>query len=337
MKLLKRDNSKKIETADGYGWVGASDPVVAIDRSSHAVYLGGLYKSGSKEGQPNLVRGIYTSVQQFGKLDSNGFTAAQTYAVATYSSDQQLEADKPWIAVDNAKGSACQGNVYAAWNHFPVTKSVEGDNEQLPQGVQIAIGPVAKEGDKAPLYIAYDLISPFEPGKFKSGRILLLTSTDCGDSFGDPISVTGADSFSDMYYNHFKDAHYRLGSLPSVAVSQKTGAVGVVWSVCTVKDSADCDAGEGGEGSEILFSILPRGAAAFRTPVIINDNAKGQRMFPALTVDEAGTFHVSCLDSRNPSDAAKQNSGLTLNLMATYSDDGVTFSANQKPQLDYTW
>jgi hypothetical protein len=297
----------------------------------------------------------FGNLQKTGFVGAQTYTVA-TYPVTVNQGQAKVDAwpDRPGVAVDNSyPNSTCKGNVYVGWLHVVVgadpakgkafvrfavstnqgmtwtttTKDIAGPfdyPDKVPNGVQIAVGPAA-EGKPAPVYVAYDLEIPGNlEKKPKDGQIIVHTSTNCDKgkdmTFDQGTSVTGKDTFSDLFALNFAGANYRLDSWPSMAVSPTTGTVAVVWPACTVMNSATCD---GGDGSEVLFSARKKGAAAFSAPVIINEVSMGQQFFPAIAADACGTFHASWLDSRDPGTV------LMPNVFATYTkNEGASFSHN---------
>jgi BNR repeat-like domain len=325
-------------TSDGLAWEANSDPVVAIDKSGH-VYLADLYFNVA-----NNDNGFYVSVDD-AINDSDGvtFTADQTYpvaknlgAAATYTFE-----DKPWIAVDNSQ-TGYPGNVYVSWTHFfaATTSSGNGHHQTSQssasdavvfsrstdhgqtwssmaqvspatqddhvQGSQVAVGP------DGTVYVVWMLLgsSLYNGGQ---DQLFLCKSSDGGQTFSQPVAIS--PPFNGLSFS----STYRTASWPALAA----GSSGIFVAY----------ADQPSANSRIEFIASSDGGATFSGPVALDDdkdgsgNPVGQRLMPALAVDETGTIHCSWFDTRNSPDGTAQY----YDIYATYSTDaGVTFAPNTR-------
>ena len=91
-----------------------------------------------------------------------------------------------------------------------------------------------------------------------------------------------------------------------MAVDPKTGQIAVVY------------ANQLGANSAIEYVHCPPAfSGSCSSPVPINDVSDGQRVFPAIAIDNQGMVHVSWYDSRNdPTNPDSSN----LDVYSTYAD-----------------
>jgi hypothetical protein len=310
-------------TADGLSWNEMSDPVVAIDSSRKIAYLSDLYFSDF-----DWSNGYYISSSSF-KNGSVSFTAANTrpVAVSTDPNSQTFE-DKPWIAVDNTRNPATSGNLYAAWVHylaqqyFPaggeihvvrssdhgatfstatvVSPTWQVNNVQAPQ---IAVDPRGR------VIVSWLYCLDYEPvpGQFNDkciqSQIWGAVSTDAGATFSTPIQIS--PTINDLDGSGFPSI-YRKWSAPAMAVDPNSGKIAVVY------------ADQAGSTSVMEYvRCAPGFAGPCSQPVAISDVNYGQRVFPAVAIDNLGIVHASWYDSRN---AASDTYSGQLDIYATYAD-----------------
>jgi hypothetical protein len=301
-----------LETSDGFFWLANSDPVVAIDKSGY-VYIGDLYLDAFDNGN-----GFYVNIIPPG---SNAVTVANTRPIKTNpdASTIQFE-DKPWITVDTSN-TLTAGRVYASWSHFtdinagtdyiafsrstnhgatwsaPLRISLHSQDGAV-QGSAVAVGP------NGAVYVVYEV---FYTGNNR--RHFLAKSTNGGSSFSAPVPITPV--FTDLTFS----STYRKSSFAALSVNPVTGYIYAIY----------CDQPGANARVEFVRSTTP-GATTFTAPVVLNDNASGQRLMPAIAVDKAGIVHMSWFDTRNsPANAA------VLDIYATFSkDNGGTFSPNAR-------
>jgi hypothetical protein len=301
-----------LETSDGFLWLANSDPVVAIDKVGY-VYIADLYLDAFDNGN-----GFYVNIIPPG---SNVVTVGNTRPVKTDPSGTTIQfEDKPWITVDTSS-TATAGRVYASWSHFTninagtdfiaFSRSTNHGSSwsalqriSLPsqdgavQGSAVAVGP------NGAVYVVYEV---FYTGNQR--RHFLAKSTNGGISFSVPVAITPV--FKDLTFN----STYRKNSFAALGVNPATGYVYAIY----------CDQPGANAQVEFIRSTAP-GATTFTAPVVINDNASGQRLMPAIAVDSAGTIHTSWFDTRNsPTTAA------VYDIYATFSaNNGATFAPNAR-------
>jgi hypothetical protein len=299
-------------TSEGHIWQANSDPVVAIDKLGNA-YLLNLYLQVDNSG--NVTNdGLYVCSAKV----STGpkFTQAGCHAVKTTLKSSTVLEDKPWMTADNST-SSFSGNVYAVWTHFTATsdmiffsrstnhgvtwsKAIQispASQNGAVQGSQVAVGPNGE------VYVSYELFT----GTGSTGVHEIAESTNGGSSFGTPVAMT--PTFNNLTFC----VDYRCNSFPALAVNPKTGFIYDVYT------------DQPGTNSKTKFvRSKTAGGLTFKTPVVINDLSKGQRLMPAVSSDPSGDVNISWFDTRNSSSNPD-----VLDIFATYTkDNGTTFATN---------
>lgn len=321
-------------TADGLVWDEMSDPVLAIDSTRKIAYLSDLYFSDY-----SWANGYYISSSSIanGGVD---FTAANTRPVAvnTDPNTQSFE-DKPWIAVDNSRNPATSGNLYAAWVHYLAQQYFPAGGEihvvrstdhgatfsaatvvsppsqvNNVQGPQIAVDP----SGRVIVSWFYCLDYAPVPGQFNDkcmqSQIWGAVSTDGGATFSTPVRIS--PTHNDLDGSGFPSA-YRKWSAPAMAVDPNNGKIAVVY------------ADQVGSTSVMEFVACPPAfTRPCSKPVAISDANYGERVFPAVAIDNLGIVHASWYDSRN---AASDPYSAQLDIYATYAGSvGAQFHANTR-------
>lgn len=321
--VLPQFQNDRPETGDGYYWDEMSDPVVAIDSTNHIAYLADLYFDDYDN-----KNGFYLSSSSI-ENGSVNFTAAATHPIAvSRDPNSQTFEDKPWMTVDNSRNHATQGNVYAAWVHylaqqyFPaggqiqvVRSSDHGVTFSTPvivsppsqvnnvQAPQITVDPMGR------VIVSWLYCLDYEPvpGQFNDkctqSQIWGAVSTDAGKTFSAPTQLT--PTHNDLDGSGFP-SYYRKWSEPSMAVSPRTGQIAIVY------------ADQIGANSAIEYVHCPPAfSGSCSSPVPVNDVSDGQRVYPAITIDNQGIVHVSWYDSRNDPDNPYSSN---LDVYATYAN-----------------
>ena len=302
-------------TADGHVWQANSDPVVAIDRLGN-VYLENLYLQVNSA--INVTNdGLYVCVATLASGPT--FEPSGCHAVKTTLTPTTVVEDKPWMAVDNST-SKFSGTVYASWTHFTATSDMvffshstdHGATWSKPvqinpdsqdgavQGSQIAVGPAGE------VFVAYEVFL----GTGAQGQHFIAESTNGGASFGKTVAMTPV--FNNLSFS----APYRDNSFPALAVSPVSGNA-FIYDVYTDQP---------GTSSRTAFvrSTQPAALTSFTNPVSINDVTTGQRLMPAVAVDNNGVVNISWFDTRGSSGTVD-----LLDIFATYTkDEGGTFAPN---------
>jgi hypothetical protein len=165
------------------------------------------------------------------------------------------------------------------------------------QGSQVAVGPNGE------VYVSYELFT----GTGSTGVHEIAESTNGGSSFGTPVAMT--PTFNNLTFC----VDYRCNSFPALAVNPKTGFIYDVYT------------DQPGTNSKTKFvRSKTAGGLTFKTPVVINDLSKGQRLMPAVSSDPSGDVNISWFDTRNSSSNPD-----VLDIFATYTkDNGTTFATN---------
>jgi hypothetical protein len=126
------------------------------------------------------------------------------------------------------------------------------------------------------------------------GDVVVVRSTDDGDSWSDPIVVSSLQSIGVV---DPKTQHpVRTGDiLPSIAVDPVTGAVWVAWQDARFSSGAR---------DGIVLAHSEDGGQSWSTPVQVNQATEVQAFTPVVAVDASGAVAVSYYDLRHdtPSD-----------------------------------
>ena len=248
--------------------------------------------------------------------------------------------DKEWIAVDSHPGSRFKGNVYLSWTNFPrggsehidFCRSTDGgqsfeDPIALPTATNLIVvqGSVPVVGPSGELYVLY------AGQDAQSSRIVILKSTDGGQTFGAPVDVArfrpyGAGLFGSPATLTGGPGGVRTNFFPSVAIDGR-GAINVVFAARSLAPTTVPDR------SNIFFTRSTDGGISFSTPVQLNDDGTTTtQCFPSVAVTAGGAIGVKWWDRRN--DPARDV--MTDVYMTMSFDGGATFSKNFRV-TDHNW
>jgi hypothetical protein len=241
------------------------------------------------------------------------------------------QADKPWIAVDNYSGQG-NGNVYLAWTDFSAsgaekgiffTRSSDdgltwGPNGGLPiktpdpstgfQGAYVTVGP-----DHAVYVFWWDAT--------KAHRILMRRSIDQGQTFGDPVVMSGLRThggIGDLGLTDSSGATFRTNALPQAAVNPVTGDIYVVY---------DDQPNVAHDKADIFFTESTDGGNTWSQPLRVNDDAATNDQWqPAIAVTPDGShLGIFWYDRRlDPADNLIDHYGA----IGTISGHAVSFAPN---------
>jgi hypothetical protein len=296
-------------TGDGITWQRNSDPVVAIDAANNIVYFSNLYFMMFSN-----ANGVYVSASpiRHGKVN---FTAAATRPVAVNTDPNTgYFEDKEWIAVDNSANRASKGNLYVAWVHYldlahqgfggeihvatsknhaatfkPAVVVSPPGQVNATQGPQVAVdsrGRVIVSWTYCLSYLVNP--NPFLNSNCLQSQIWGAVSKDGGASFSTPVQIS--PTINDLDGSGFL-SYYRKWSAPAMAVDPVSGAIVVVYT------------DQPGSNSAVEYIRCPAAfAGPCGAPKVISDVGLGQRVFPAVAVDNLGIVHASWYDSRNAPD-----------------------------------
>ncbi|MGA9115305.1 MAG: hypothetical protein WB626_00855 [Bacteroidota bacterium] len=266
----------------------AGDPASVIDRLGY-FYVGSI---ADNDGQ-----GVMRSV--------NGGT---TWSYVQISNPNGSLLDKNHMTGDVNAASPYQGNLYAAWTDFgqpdpnPIEYRRSTDrgltwvNEQnisgtimttseFGQGVNLQTGPSGE------VYAAWSINQGTSP--YTEKAIGFNKSTDGGVTWGTGLraitNILGIRTTSFGTYN------IRSNSFPSMAVSQMTGAIYIVW---TNKGVPGVNTGD----PDVYLIKSVDGGTNWSTPVRVNQDAVGNganQWFPWISVDpETDQINVVFMDGR---------------------------------------
>ncbi len=286
------------------------DPAAGIDRNGY-FFVGSI--------APNDGQGVMRS--------TDGGTTWNYFQV---SNPNGSLLDKNHMTVDISASSPYVNNLYAAWTDFgqPDPNPIEfarstnngatWTNEQnisgtvmttaeFGQGVNLATGP---NGEVYAVWAINQGTSPFT-----EGSIGFNVSTDGGVTWG--AGSRAITSIRGIRTSSFGTYGIRANSFPSMAVSQITGHMYIVWT----------NIGEPGvnTGDPDLYVIKStNGGTSWGSPVRINDDVVGNnanQWFPWITVDpETDQLAVVYYDGRN-----NIGTNMTEVWVAHSIDGGATF------------
>lgn len=294
------------------------DPATAVDRNGY-FYVGGI---ASNSGQ-----GIMRST-------NNGSTWTY-YQVADVSSGRYF-LDKNHLAVDNSTSSQFVNNLYSAWTDFPdpytfgpvrgsrsTNQGVNWTNEQaisgtgIGQGVNLQVGP---GGTVYAVWAVPDISTRIE------GALGFNKSTNGGVNWATPS--TAISNIKGIRTSSFSTYGIRANSYPSMAVSQSTGHIYVVWTNYGVPGTNTGDA-------DIYMIKSTNGGDSWGTPTRVNNDQIGNganQFFPWITIDPV-TDGISIVFF----DGRSYISQKEVQVMLAYSTDGGTsFTNTAVNDVDFT-
>jgi hypothetical protein len=204
--------------------------------------------------------------------------------------------DKPSIAVDNYPGPG-YGNVYLAFEDFStdapynrilLTRSTDDGIGWGPNGgTPVVIS--GSNGSTKTFGAAFATVGPdhavyvFWWDGVKGPELMMSKSTDQGQTFGDPVIVTGLKSHGYIGGLGLTDSSgrsFRTNAFPSVAVNPVTGDLYVAYA-----DQANGSA----DKADIFFTESSDGGKKWSKPVRVNDDATNNDQWqPALAVTPDG-------------------------------------------------
>lgn len=332
---LDQSSNQAPITGDGITWQRMSDPVVAVDSISHIAYLLDLYFD-----MFNNANGAYVSSSPI-KKGNVQFTAVATRPVAVNTDpNTRFFEDKPWIAVDNTNKSKTSGNVYVAWTHYPdaitygpfggeIRVAISSDHaatfkpavivspaSQLNavQGPQVAVDSAGRVLVSWTYCLQYTYPVPGQyNAKCDQSQIWGAASTNGGASFSTPVPISPV--MNDLDGSGFQ-SHYRKWSAPAMAVDPSG------WIAIVYVDQP------GANSATEYIACPPAFSQPCSAPKVISDVAMGQRVFPAVAIDNLGIVHVSWFDGRNAPDTPYSSQ---LDLYATFASSvRKPFHANSR-------
>jgi hypothetical protein len=209
------------------------------------------------------------------------------------------EADKPWVAVDNYPGPG-YGNVYLTWTNInavtQVHKAIEftrSTDDGLTWGPNAGTA-IASPGSNgaAAFELPFVTVGPdhtvyvFWWDFNKGATILMRQSTDQGQTFSDPVIVTGLKThgnLGDLGLTDSTGRPFRTNTFPQAAVNPVTGDIYVIYN----------DQGNGSaDRADIFFTESSDGGKHWSKPLRVNDDATNNDQYsPTMAVTPDGS-HV---------------------------------------------
>jgi hypothetical protein len=209
-------------------------------------------------------------------------------------------ADKPWIAVDNYPGPG-YGNAYLVWTDFDTnlvaqdilfTRSTDDGQDWGPWGGITIQSPKLFGGNSNNFSGANVTVGPdhavyvFWWDNTQNTSILMRKSTDQGQTFSDPVTVTGLKIHTyhgDLGLTNSAGQTFSTNSFPQAAVNPVTDDIYVVYD----------DQGHGSQDkADIYFTMSTDGGKTWSKSVRVNDdNTYNDQWQPAIAVTPDGS-HV---------------------------------------------
>ena len=342
------DTSDFGEASPVHGTCGAAgDPTQAFDADGNLFY-GFICFNRSKP----INGGVYVA-----RYSDHGAEYHQTVLVKRGTPSGQfttgLFQDKINLTVDQTGGGS-SGNVYVAWSQYTgfagknnavlFSRSTDqGDSFSKATKVtpvehgtasfaDLAVGP---DGTVYLTYLTYP--SSSRP----TADVWLLTSTDGGVSFGDPINVASVELFDSNQFAGSTgtvdcgDGPFACESgftfsrfFTNSAVAADEDGVHVVWASELPS----------GQNKVFVRSSADGGATWDDDPITLDDQEAGHQWFPDVASAD-GTITVIFYDSRSDpaydpdrppgNDADGVNSGDVVNAFVAQSTDGVSWTETQ--------
>jgi hypothetical protein len=249
-------------------------------------------------------------------------------------------ADKPWMAVDNHPGPG-YGNVYLAWTDLNLTgggtdnrnfrgifftRSTDDGVTWGPSGgVPIAVKPGNSKAWGAFVTVGPDhTVCVFWWDGTSGQNILMSKSTDLGQTFSNPVIVTGLNTngnFGDLglNYSNTNSSSFHTFLFPQAAVNPVTGDIYVVFN-----DEPNVK----GDKADIFFTMSTDGGNTWSSPLRVNDDATTTDQWqPAIAVTPDGThLFISWYDRRN--DPTNDSLIDRYGAIGTVSGHTVNFASN---------
>lgn len=248
----------------------AGDPVLARNENTGRIYLCTLGF--------NLP---YTN--QMFYSDDDGVTWAPPVNATPGGNDE----DKPWITVDNFQGSG-NGNVYLLSRRFGGTatgiyffKSTDDGQTFGPDGGSLIVpgnqGAFISVGPDHTVYAFW----------WAGSSIKMRTSTDFGETFGDPITVAtglvggqnGDLGLTGILQGTTTPAFFRTSEFPHAAINPVNGNIYVTYD----------NRGIGSDKADIFYVMSTDGGLTWSNAVKVNDdNTTTDQWQPTIAVSPDG-------------------------------------------------
>ena len=200
-------------------WQGGGDPSVAWDTRGNAYYACQVFQRGpSTTNNPDQSSAIYVFRSTGDGGASTVFPGRPAVETFTTAASGLPFNDKPYMTVDNSVTSPFRDRIYVTWTLFapngtsylyevhsnnygesfsrPVLVSTTSSLCSPPSGVPTPRGTCNENqfsnpftGPDGTLYVAYDNFNTSNTGKDNHFQVLLVRSTNGGQSFSAPVKV----------------------------------------------------------------------------------------------------------------------------------------------------
>jgi hypothetical protein len=304
----------------------SGDAVVCFDSNGNVFISGLMAKRDRNPINPigfgfNLGRadGIFVA-----KSTDGGVTFNQINIIVTALQTMISFHDKEWMAVD-----LNNGNVYVVWVVFTL--------------LMVANVMFSRSTDNGNSYSTPMLISEYQAGEFSSqgstiqvdpegnvhvawidfneGSVRYTSSTDQGQSFSTPQSISDVD---DIPRDALPNSDYRTPTLLMSAVdlseTNTSGSLYITWNDYRYGDA------------DILMIISRDGGGSWSEPIRVNNDTEGNgkdQFFSAVAVSTQGYVHLIFYDRRDD----EENTLLSIYYaMSMDGGENFTFQANMTDQ-----
>jgi hypothetical protein len=263
------------------------------------------------------------------KSTDNGQTFAPPANASTTANNANDTQDKPWIAVDKGASSPFKGRLYVSWTDFAASGAVFINVAHSSDGGATFSSPVAvtskslstaATGSMPAVAPNGDLYVTYQDFGLTPGGISVVKSTDGGQTFGPPKTVSNFFPISSMTGGNT----VRVNSFPRIVIDANSN-LHVVYNAITHFLGPD--------RSDIYYVRSSDGGNTFSQPVLLNDDGSSTtQFFPCIAVAADGTLGARWWDRRND----PGNDSLTDVYMAVSKDGGMTWSKNFRVS-DHNW
>ena len=223
--------------------------------------------------------------------------------------------DKEFIHVDRSPSSTCQDNVYVTYHNGNVMQFARSTNDGTSfditafPGAPVGIGSDITTTNNGDIYYFY--------GAVGNQTVTLLKSTDGGDSFATPITVTGTSGVFDWPIPAMESRNAWIYAAADADRSGGTfdGSVYVAFTDTTAPESGV--AADNHTIIEVWYSRDGGSTWNVSNPHSMADTDTVDRFNQWIKVDEQGNVHVVFYDTRNSANRTG------VDLYYSYSTDGA--------------
>jgi hypothetical protein len=309
-----------------------ADPVLARSSRTGTILMASNSVNTKTINTPSS--GVGESILVYRSADNGATFSAPIIATPGFVPGVDV-ADKPWIAVDNSPGPG-YGNVYLVWtnfdsNGFPkaiyFARSTDDGQTWSPSARVTIQAPKLFGGNSHNFTGAFVTVGPdhavyvFWWDLTQNPSILMRKSTDLGQTFSDPVTVTGLKTHAwdgDLGLTDSSGRPFRSNAFPQAAVNPVTGDIYVVYD----------DQGHGSQDkADVYMTMSTDGGQTWSKSVGLNDDTTyNDQWQPAIAITPDGS-HVGVFwyDRRlDPADNLIDRFGV----IGTVSGHSIRFGTN---------